>query len=82
MFSQYGNYRNIIRNIDTVSEALFDLDNYQMTQLLSLCKDISELYGLPVYSRMSDDTQVYRDGDHRVANMNFVEFVGFIFGHL
>jgi hypothetical protein len=80
MYSQYGSYRNIIRNIGTVSEALLDLDNYQMTQLLSLCKDISELYSLPVFKRMPGDTTVYRDGNS-VANMNSKEFVGFILGY-
>jgi hypothetical protein len=51
---EFSGYADVVRNLEELSASFQELDNFQMSQLLSLCWDISELYGLPVFKDMPD----------------------------
>ncbi len=52
MYLMYGGFSDNVKNTDEISAFILELNDFQMSQLLSLCKDISELYNLPVYDKM------------------------------
>jgi hypothetical protein len=51
---QFFDFSSAVQNLyGEISKAIMeDLDNFQTSQLLSLCRDISELYSLPVFKDM------------------------------
>jgi hypothetical protein len=49
-----SSYSSATQNLNELSDSIEELDNFELSQLLSLCKDISELYGLPVYGNFPD----------------------------
>jgi hypothetical protein len=54
LHEQFSRYSNAVKNISEVSDSISELDDTQISQLLFLCKDISELYDLPVHGEMPD----------------------------
>jgi len=54
LYEEFFGYENAVKNIEEVSAYLPELGDFQMSQLLSLCRDISELYELPVSEKMPE----------------------------
>jgi hypothetical protein len=58
LHEQFYDFSEAVQDIYSVAsnvmEELGELDNFQLSQLLSLCRDISELYSLPIFEHMSD----------------------------
>jgi len=81
MNDQFLNFSMVIRNLDNVAVSIMDLDNINLSKLLNLCKDISELYKLPVYENMPESTVIPREGIRIELGMNSIDFVEFILGY-
>ncbi|MDR1839556.1 MAG: hypothetical protein LBQ93_08270 [Treponema sp.] len=54
LHEHFFDFSSAVQNLyGEISKAIIeDMDNFQTSQLLSLCRDISELYGLPVFKDM------------------------------
>jgi len=47
-------FLNAAGNLEAVSDSILELDALQVTQLLSLCRDVSGLYALPVHAKIHE----------------------------
>jgi hypothetical protein len=81
MNDQFLIFSMIIRNMENVAVSIMDLDNINLSKLLNLCKDISELYNLPVYKNMPENTVIPTEGIKIELGMNSKDFVEFILGY-
>jgi len=54
LYEEFSGYSDVIRNMEELSASFMELGNFQISQLLSLCRDINELYGLPVNKKMPE----------------------------
>jgi hypothetical protein len=73
LHEHFFDFSSAVQNLyGEISKAIMeDMDNFQTSQLLSLCRDISELYGLPVFKYMPGsipDNSPIRYVDPRATN--------------
>jgi len=54
LYEQFNSFSAVAKNLEDISDDIYQLENFEISQLLSLCRDISELYKLPVFKRMPD----------------------------
>lgn len=78
-------YSAAIQNMQGIIDEIFNIDNFQLSQILSLCRDISELYKLPVFGSMPSfisDTSYIRyvspmvtEGERNISLRDFLDDV-------
>ena len=82
MDEEFSSFSDAVDDLyDGMSKGIEEMDNFQTSQLLSLCRDIGELYSLPVFERMPQfipDSSLIRyvdpgttDADYNAVNMRY-----------